>query len=333
MVWLLEFARWFREIVVGNGYTRSICPDRGAFGGTFAEDTMTDTTEAGGLRFLRAPGRLRQAGLLACWILGQVGSAQAALGTAFTYQGQLKELGLPASGVYDFEFKLFDASSAGAQVGPTVSAGDVAVSAGLFSLTLDFGPVFGGQSRFLEIGVRPGASVGAHTLLGPRQELTPTPTALYAATATTVNGLACANEQIPKWSGGAWTCGAVSFASRVFRTPPMTGTSFVTATLAGINVCADSAFHACTVWEAMVLDTVSDTAIFDQQGWVAGSFPNVDSHMRSLASGQDSVICPAGSHITKYPSAFVSGAINTVGGPHCTPDGFSAPVWCCRNKS
>ena len=144
-----------------------------------------------------------------------IGSVMAApLGTAFTYQGQLSDAGLPATGAYDLQFKLFDAATAGAQVGSTVLKGDVAVSGGQFVVNLDFGATpFAGQSRFLEIGVRPGASSGAYTLLGSRQELTPSPNALFAtsaASATTVAGLTCTNNQVAKWSGSAWTCGADS---------------------------------------------------------------------------------------------------------------------------
>src|SRR5215831_9500802 len=68
------------------------------------------------------------------------------LGTAFTYQGQLKNNGSPASGAFTMTFALFDAATAGAQVGPTLvcdgSAGNpppVTVSGGVFTVTLDFG--------------------------------------------------------------------------------------------------------------------------------------------------------------------------------------------------
>ena len=37
--------------------------------------------------------------------------------TAFTYQGRLTTGGNPANGSYDFQFKLFDALSDGAQIG------------------------------------------------------------------------------------------------------------------------------------------------------------------------------------------------------------------------
>ena len=107
----------------------------------------------------------------------------AALGTGFTYQGKLTDGGAPADGAYDFEFKLYDALSGGSQVGSTVPLGDVAVADGLFTVQLDFGNVFDGTALFLSIGVRPGASTGAYTTLSPRQALTATPYAIYAAKA------------------------------------------------------------------------------------------------------------------------------------------------------
>ena len=107
----------------------------------------------------------------------------APVGTVFTYQGKLTDGGAPADGTYDFEFKLYDALSGGSQVGSTVPLGDVAVADGLFTVQLDFGNVFDGTALFLEIGVRPGASIGAYTPLTPRQALTATPFAIYAAKA------------------------------------------------------------------------------------------------------------------------------------------------------
>ncbi|MHB9032580.1 MAG: hypothetical protein ACYC6L_05995, partial [Anaerolineae bacterium] len=109
---------------------------------------------------------------------------QAVLGTAFTYQGHLTDGGAPANGSYDLQFKLFDAAAGGAQVGSTLERGDVAVTDGVFSVLLDFGAAaFAGSARYLEAGVRPGASTGAYTVLTPRQELTAAPYALYSRTA------------------------------------------------------------------------------------------------------------------------------------------------------
>lgn len=103
----------------------------------------------------------------------------APVGTAFTYQGYLTEGTGPANGVYDFQIRLYDAASLGSQVGNTVTVNDKTVSGGLFTVSLDFGASpFTGSGRWLEIGVRPGASSGSYTPLSPRQALTPTPYAL-----------------------------------------------------------------------------------------------------------------------------------------------------------
>ncbi len=104
---------------------------------------------------------------------------QAALGTAFTYQGRLTDGGNPANGTYDFQFKLFDADSDGTQVGSTVTVDDETVTDGLFTVQLDFGSdAFDGNARWLEIGVRPGSSTGGYTTLSPRQALTAVPYAI-----------------------------------------------------------------------------------------------------------------------------------------------------------
>ena len=108
-------------------------------------------------------------------------------GTAFTYQGQLNTNGIPANGSFDFQFKLFDAAGGGTQVGTTQNANAVAVSQGVFTTALDFGAVFDGQARWLEIAVRP-AGGGGYTLLAPRQPLTATPYALSLAPGAEVSG-------------------------------------------------------------------------------------------------------------------------------------------------
>ncbi|QKK03299.1 MAG: hypothetical protein HND55_11920 [Pseudomonadota bacterium] len=109
-------------------------------------------------------------------------SAQA-LTPTFTYQGELSESGSAADGAYDFRFRLFDAASGGAQVGSEVTVSAVAVSGGLFSVPLDFGPAaLSGDRRWLEIGVRP-AGGGSYQTLSPRSEVTAAPYAWAAAVA------------------------------------------------------------------------------------------------------------------------------------------------------
>ena len=127
----------------------------------------------------------------------------------------------------------------------------------------------------------------------------------------------------------------VQFSDRVITTESMTGSFFVSETTAGNNVCAAVAdfYHPCSAWEAMVLDTLSADVLFSVEGWVAGSFPNTEPHMRSLASGQDSLVCPTvGTHLTKFPSQFLHGTVISTGGIHCRSDTESRPVYCCRDK-
>ncbi len=107
---------------------------------------------------------------------------EAPMGTAFTYQGELTDGGSPANGSYDFRFRLYDAVNGGNQVGGSVAVEDASVVDGQFSVRLDFGGgIFRGEARWLEVGVRPGDSTDPYTVLEPRQALTPTPYALYAA--------------------------------------------------------------------------------------------------------------------------------------------------------
>lgn len=111
-------------------------------------------------------------------------SEAAPIGTAFTYQGRLIDANNPADGEYDFEFKLYDANSGGSQAGDDVNRPDVNVVDGYFTVELDFGSgIFTGDARWLEIAVRPGEmnDPNAYTPLSPRQEVTPTPYAIYAA--------------------------------------------------------------------------------------------------------------------------------------------------------
>jgi hypothetical protein len=109
--------------------------------------------------------------------------------TAFTYQGKLSDNGNPASGQYDFQFKLFDTATVdtGTQQGSAVTVLNVTVTAGSFTVQLDFGAVvFPGTERYLEISLRP-ASSGSFTMLSPRQAVTSTPYALRSATAGTAD--------------------------------------------------------------------------------------------------------------------------------------------------
>ncbi len=105
------------------------------------------------------------------------------LGTAFTYQGSLeKPPGTPVNDTCDFRFGLWDAAAGGNQQGasPQTVLG-VSVSAGVFTVPLDFGAgAIDGMARWLEIETRCPTGVGGFSLLSPRVELTPAPHSLRA---------------------------------------------------------------------------------------------------------------------------------------------------------
>jgi formylglycine-generating enzyme required for sulfatase activity len=112
----------------------------------------------------------------------------APLGSAFSYQGRLLEVGAPANGRYDLQFTLFDAEIGGSPCAVTLTNAGVVVSNGLFTTTLDFGVnVFSGASCWLENSVRPAGSPSGFVTLIPRQLLTPTPYAIYALKAESLS--------------------------------------------------------------------------------------------------------------------------------------------------
>ncbi len=123
-----------------------------------------------------------------CVVVFMIGAATAAaMGTAFTYQGRLHVGGDPAEGAYDVQFQLFDDAAAGSPVGATLEADDLDVVGGYFTVSLDFGSdVFDGNSRWLQISVRPATSTDPadYVALIPRQAITPAPYALFAKSGT-----------------------------------------------------------------------------------------------------------------------------------------------------
>jgi len=107
--------------------------------------------------------------------------------TEFTYQGKFPETGGTASGNYQMEFRLFDAATAGAQIGATISLPAVPVTKSVFSVNLDFGvTAFPGADRFLEVATRK-TSNEPFTLLGPRQKITSAPYSIKSKSAETAS--------------------------------------------------------------------------------------------------------------------------------------------------
>lgn len=99
----------------------------------------------------------------------------------FPYHGVLTAAGVPADGLFDLQFRLYDALEGGAQIGPTLWRENLVVRNGVFATRLDFGSApFSGPERFLEVGVRLGQSTGGFSILTPRELLRPAPSALIS---------------------------------------------------------------------------------------------------------------------------------------------------------
>jgi len=130
----------------------------------------------------------------------------------FTYQGQLQQNGKPASGNFDFTFKLFNASTNGSQIGATITENGFPVTGGLFTTTLAFPGAFTGTQLWLQVTVNGVA-------MTPRTEISTTPVAQYALTGAIANNSvtraslsgSLVNGNIT-FSLPAGTCGTLSFA-------------------------------------------------------------------------------------------------------------------------
>ncbi len=120
-------------------------------------------------------------------------SAALAQTTAFTYQGELKNSGSPANGLYDFRFRLFDDAVSGNLIGSSFCVDNVQVTNGRFTTILDFGQQFATTSaRLLDIQVRQDtgqdcSQAAGFTQLSPRQPIAPTPRATAANVANALS--------------------------------------------------------------------------------------------------------------------------------------------------
>src|SRR6516164_5486742 len=118
--------------------------------------------------------------LLALLTLNTQLSTAFAQGTAFTYQGKLDSGGAPATGVYDFRFRLASDPLANNYAGNAYFTNSIGVTNGLFTTTMDFGPgIFTGSNYWLEVDVRTNGTA-SYTVLSPLQTLTPAPYAIFA---------------------------------------------------------------------------------------------------------------------------------------------------------
>ncbi|MDX2147024.1 MAG: tail fiber domain-containing protein [Planctomycetota bacterium] len=123
--------------------------------------------------------RVALLGTLAGLTLGIASLAQAQVGTAVTYQGQVKAAGNPVNGLIDVRFTLFDAATDGVQVGSPITRTDVPVLNGIFTAAPDFGAAAFASDRALWMRIEIANPAGtAFVTLPDRQRLTPAPHSL-----------------------------------------------------------------------------------------------------------------------------------------------------------
>ena len=109
--------------------------------------------------------------------------------SSFTYQGRLGDGGNAATGNYDLQFALFDSLAAGNLVGTAQTVSNVSVTAGIFTVQLDFGASsFPGANRWLEIRARL-SGAATFTTLAPRQPITSTPYAVRSLVSSTADAV------------------------------------------------------------------------------------------------------------------------------------------------
>jgi hypothetical protein len=114
-------------------------------------------------------------------------AVQTAPGTTFTYQGNLKKSGQPVNTTCSFQFSLWDAQTGGMQMGTTQTINNTSVQAGVFTVQLDFGNQFTGDTRWLQTAVQC-AGDGSYVTLSPRQPLNAVPYALGLRPGAQVTG-------------------------------------------------------------------------------------------------------------------------------------------------
>lgn len=146
----------------------------------------------------------------------------APLGTAWTYQGTIYVGGSGYTGVCDLRFALYNAASAGAQVGSTQSM-TASLDSGLFAVSLDFGSVYSDTALWVGREFRCPSGSGGYTDAG-RHSLGAAPIAIYASTAGSATTAASATYATSAGSAlTATTAATATYAASAGSATSVTG--------------------------------------------------------------------------------------------------------------
>ncbi|MBA3869251.1 MAG: hypothetical protein H0X30_08860 [Anaerolineae bacterium] len=255
--------------------------------------------------------------LIAVMLLSLPGIAfaqETSLSSSFTYQGSLNDGSGVVNNLCDFQFGLFDASTAGLQIGSTLTRTNISVSNGVFNVQLDFGGnAFNGTDRYLNIALRCPAGTGSYIPLTPRQALTPTPYALglygleVQQNATSPNLIGGFNgNNVTAGVAGATISGGGSTANL------NRATDDYGAIGGGINNQVGNN-------DATLNNATNATVSGGQNNTASGSIATVGGGYTNTASGVAATIAGGANNTANSVYAMVGGGSNNMaGGPYAT---------------
>lgn len=159
----------------GGLITRVACSEFSSDGArTFLHVNASSTSNASDRYFIRVSGTTLPAG-------GTITLSTTTNFATTTYQGELRENGLPATDPFDLQIAAFEGATGGTVLFSSSFDNVTPDAQGRFTAQLSINPVLiDGRPIFLELRVRPGTSTGAYNALSPRQRLVATPFALQA---------------------------------------------------------------------------------------------------------------------------------------------------------
>ncbi len=199
-----------------------------------------------------------------------------AVAESISYQGVLEESGSAANNSYDLQFRLYDGPdpNLALQVGNTVTAFNVAVAQGIFSLSLDFGAnVFDGTDLWIELAVRPANSGSSYTILAPTQPL-----------------LAAASSHFA-YEVEANSIGVVHLQSNSVSTAKLQNGSVVGAKLADNAVSSSKLQNNAVSAAKLATDSVTSAKLAANSvtSQAIGSGQVLSAHLASLSVGTDKI--------------------------------------------
>ena len=160
-----------------------------------------------------------------CIFSGHVSTVLAQGATAFTYQGLLRNSGTNVTGTNSLIFSLYNSAAGGTQIGTPIT-NSLAVSNGLFTVSLDFGAdAFNGSARWLDIAV---SNSPANQELSPRAQVLPTPYATFAANAAIAGTASNFNGGVVQGSFIGYGAGLTNVAATLQMQVFLTSGTFIT---------------------------------------------------------------------------------------------------------